>query len=504
MTGPRARAVVEENDQIRARAEKRERLEEAGIEVYPNGYPVTHTAREAIAAYDAGGDAGPVAIAGRVMSKRKMGRATFVHVQDRSGRAQIYMKSDDLGAESYERLDLVDLGDFLGTSGRMFRTKTGEITLAAAEWTFLAKAMRPLPEKWHGLADKEIRFRQRYLDLIVNEEARRIFLARSRMISAMRGVLDGRGFVEVETPILQPLYGGAMARPFRTVHNALGLTLYLRIANELYLKRCLVGGFERVYEFGKDFRNEGMDRTHQPEFTQMEAYQAYGDYRDGMELAEALVRAACEAANGSPRVESGGTLLDFGEPWERVPFFEAIERETGRDLSALDESRVREACEKNRLELPEDASVGKMLDELFSELAQPKLLRPTFVVDYPVITSPLSKRKPGSDALVERFEPIVLGMEIGNGFSELNDPAEQRARFEEQLRAAGRDEDTMVLDEPFLRALEHGMPPASGLGIGIDRLAMILTGTEQIREVVLFPQMRPETGPDAPPEPEGA
>jgi lysyl-tRNA synthetase class 2 len=487
--------LAEENDQIRARLEKRERLEEAGVEVYPNGYPVTHTTAEAIGAYVEDGEPESLAIAGRVMSKRKMGKATFVHIQDRAGRAQIYFRKDDVGAEAYERLALLDLGDFLGARGRMFKTKTGEITLFAAEWTFLAKAMRPLPEKWHGLADKELRFRQRYLDLVVNEDARRIFIARSRIISAMRRVLDAQGFLEVETPILQPLYGGALARPFRTVHNALGLTLYLRIANELYLKRCLVGGFERVYEFGKDFRNEGMDRTHQPEFTQMEAYQAYADYRDGMNLTEALVAAAAEAANGSPRVEAEGTVLDFGEPWERIPYFEGLERATGVDLSSLDEDLVRRTCEEHHVELPEQASVGKMVDELFSELAQPKLLRPTFVIDYPVVMSPLSKRKPGSSGLVERFEPIVLGTEMGNGFSELNDPAEQRARFEDQLRLADRDEDTMVLDEPFLRALEHGMPPASGLGIGIDRLVMVLTGTDQIREVVLFPQMRPEAGP---------
>jgi len=488
------RTSAEENDQIRVRAEKRRKLEEAGIPVYPSSYPITHTAEEAVAAFVDDGDPVEVRVAGRIVSKRKMGKASFLHLQDRSGRVQVYLRRDDVGEEAYERADLLDLGDFLGTEGRMFRTRTGEVTVHASSWTFLGKAMRPLPEKFHGLADKEIRFRQRYLDLITNDRSRDIFRARSRIIAAMRGVLDGRGFLEVETPILQPIYGGASARPFRTEHNALGMTLYLRIADELYLKRCLVGGLERVYEFGKDFRNEGMDRSHQPEFTMLEAYQAYADYRDGMELVEALVRAGAEAAAGRPQVEWQGHVLDFGKPWARVAYFEALERETGRDLSSVDEARVAEACADHHVEVDEGASVAKKLDELFSAVVQPKLVQPTFVTDHPKILSPLSKEKPGEASVVERYEPILCGMEVGNGFSELNDPAEQRARFEEQLRLAERDEDTMVLDEPFLRALEHGMPPASGLGIGIDRLVMVLTGAEQIREVILFPAMRPEEG----------
>lgn len=482
-----------ENDQIRFRHEKRARLEELGVDPYPNGYPVTHTAAEAVAAFDEGAAApAVVAVAGRVVARRKMGRATFLHVQDRSGRVQVYLKQDVVGAEPYDRLDLVDLGDFLGITGTMMRTRAGEVTVQAASYGFLGKAMRPLPEKWHGLADKEIRFRQRYLDLVVNEESRRVFTARSRIISAMRRVLDAKGFLEVETPILQPIHGGAAARPFRTTHNALGITLFLRIANELYLKRCLVGGLERVYEFAKDFRNEGMDRTHQPEFTMVEIYQAYADYRAGMALTEELFAAACEAANGTPRIEYRGRALDFSRPWRRLPFFDALEAETGEDLSALDAGRLRAALGKRGVHAPPDATEARLADELFSAVVQPKLFEPTFVTDHPKALSPLAKGKPDAPHLVERYEPYLAGMEVGNGFSELNDPVEQRRRFEEQVARGGREEDVMVLDEPFLRALEHGMPPASGLGIGIDRTVMVLTGQEQIREVILFPQMRPE------------
>lgn len=493
-TGP----VLDENDQIRVRADKRRKLEEAGIDVFPNCYPATHTAKEAVGGFSDEAPGADVRVAARVVSKRKMGKVTFLHVQDRSGRVQVYLRRDEVGEDSYATLALVDLGDFVGVRGTMFRTKTGEVTVQAAEWTFLGKAMRPLPEKFHGLADKEIRYRQRYLDLVVNESTREIFRKRTRIITAMRGVLDERDFLEVETPVLQPIYGGASARPFRTEHNALGVMLYLRIADELYLKRCLVGGLERVYEFGKDFRNEGMDRSHLPEFTMLECYQAYADYRDGMELAEALIRAGAEAANGEPRASWQGHEIDFSRPFDRLPFFDGIERETGSDLTACDGDEVRAACEEHGVEIPPGASAAKMLDELFSETVQKNLIQPTFVIDQPKILSPLSKEKPGAPSLVERFEPVICGMETGNGFSELNDPVEQRARFEEQLRLAERDEDTMVLDEAFLRALEHGMPPASGLGLGIDRLVMILTGTEQIREVVLFPSMRPEEGRRAP------
>jgi lysyl-tRNA synthetase class 2 len=489
---PPAALASDENDQIRARLEKRRRLEDEGVTVYPTGYAVTHTTSEALQAFREGEEAALAAVAGRIVSRRKMGRASFVHVQDRAGRFQLYFKKDTLGDALYERLDLVDIGDFLGAEGTIFRTKTGEISLAVRSWTFLGKALRPLPEKWHGLADKEIRYRQRYLDLLVNDDARRVFHARARMIAAMRRVLDARDFLEVETPVLQPIYGGASARPFRTTHNALGVTLYLRIANELYLKRCLVGGLERVYEFAKDFRNEGMDRTHQPEFTQMEAYQAYGTYRDGMELTESLVCAAAEAANGALTVTWRGQTIDLTPPWKRLPYFEALAEATGRDLSSLDERLVREVARTHGVELEGDPSPVKRVDELFSRLVQPRLLQPTFVIDHAKAMSPLAKEKPDAPHLVERFEPVVAGMEIGNGFSELNDPHEQRRRFEEQIALAARDEDTMVLDEPYLRALEHGMPPASGIGIGIDRLAMVLTGADQIREVILFPQMRPE------------
>lgn len=492
--------TLEENDQIRSRLDKRAQLEAEGVDVYPTRFPVTHTTAEALAAFETGTGAN-VAVAGRLVSRRKMGKATFLHLQDRTGRLQLYFKKDVLGDALYDRLDLLDLGDFLGVEGEMFRTKMGEISVAAKAWTFLGKSLRPLPEKWHGLVDKELRFRQRYLDLLVNESSRNVFLARTRMVSAMRRVLDERGFLEVETPILQPIYGGASARPFRTTHHALDISLYLRIANELYLKRCLVGGLERVYEFGKDFRNEGMDRTHQPEFTQMEAYQAYANYEAGMELTEALLAAAAMAANGSLTCVWKGQEIDFTPPWKRLPYFEALERATGHDLSTLDEARTLAACREHGIEMEGDPSPAKRVDELFSRVVQPGILQPTFVIDHAKAMSPLAKEKRERPGLVERFEPVVCGMEIGNGFSELNDPLEQRRRFEEQLLLAVRDEDTMVLDEPFLKALEHGMPPASGLGLGIDRITMVLTGAEQIREVILFPQMRPEgvehASPDA-------
>ena len=494
--------VSDENDQIRVRREKRARLEESGVVTYPTSYPVTHTSVEAVAAFVDDGPSVDVAAAGRVVARRKMGRATFLHLLDRTGRLQLYIRQDVVGEEAYERLELVDLGDFVGAKGLMFRTRTGEVTLQVREWTFLGKAMRPLPEKWHGLADKEIRFRQRYLDLVVNEDARRVFQARSRVIAAMRRVLDAKGFLEVETPILQAIHGGATARPFRTQHNALGITLFLRIANELYLKRCLVGGLERVYEFAKDFRNEGMDRTHQPEFTMVEIYQAYADYNAGMALTEELLAAACEAANGTSRIEYRGRTLDFGRPWRRVAYFDALQAATGQDFSDLDERKIRAAMTARKLDAPPDATAARLLDELFSAVVQPELLEPTFILDHPKALSPLAKGKPNAPHLVERYEPYLAGMEVGNGFSELNDPVEQRARFEEQIARGGREEDVMVLDEPFLRALEHGMPPASGLGIGIDRLVMILTGQEQIREVILFPQMRPEGAPDEAPEAE--
>ncbi|MAG63223.1 MAG: lysine--tRNA ligase [Gemmatimonadota bacterium] len=491
---PGAAPMSSESDQVLARLDKRRRLEEAGVDPYPGGYDITHTSTQAVSAFEAEGEGVPVRIAGRVMSRRKMGKATFLHLQDRDGRIQAYCRKDAVGEEPYALMSLLDIGDFAGIAGTMFRTRTGEATVQVESWRFLAKAQRPLPEKWHGVRDKEIRFRQRYLDLAMNEEARVVFRARSRMISAMRRVLDAKDFLEVETPVLQPLYGGANARPFRTEHNALGVTLYLRIADELYLKRCLVGGLDRVYEFGKDFRNEGMDRTHQPEFTQLEAYQAYGNYEDGMSLVEELVAAGAEAACGSTVVEWGGRTLDFGRPWERVSYLTILSEAAGRDLSSLEEGPIREACQAHGIEYEGDPTAAVMLDDLFSRIVQPELLDPTFVIDHPKLMSPLAKGKPGSPHLVERYEPIVCGMEVGNGFSELNDPQEQRARFEDQLKRARRDEDTMVLDEPFLCALEHGMPPASGLGLGIDRLAMILSGADQIREVILFPQMRPEKG----------
>jgi lysyl-tRNA synthetase class 2 len=484
------------NEQIDQRRDNLEALKALGVEPYPYAFPVTHHAADVHAAAEAlAASREPVSVAGRLMAIRGHGKSTFAHLQDRSGRIQIYMKLDVVGEEAYRTVKLLDIGDLVGVRGPVFRTRTGELTIEIHELTFLAKCLRPLPEKWHGLRDTETRYRRRYLDLIVNQDVQRVFRVRAGVIRALRNALDARGFLEVDTPVLQPLYGGAFARPFTTRHEALDMDLYLRISDELYLKRLLVGGLERVYEIARDFRNEGIDRTHNPEFSMLEYYQAYADYEEMMGVTEELVAGAIREATGGHQVTFREHTLDFSPPWRRVRYFDAIREAVGVDLAGADEARVRETAERLGIDLKGKAGIAQAIDEIFSETAQPNLIQPTFVTDFPLELSPLAKRHRSDGRLVERFELFAGGMELANAFSEQNDPAEQAAAFERQslLREQG-DLEAQVTDHDFLRALETGMPPTGGVGIGIDRLVMVATGAANIREVILFPQLRPEEG----------
>jgi lysyl-tRNA synthetase class 2 len=450
-----------------------------------------------------------VSIAGRIMSVRDMGKACFAVLQDAVGRIQLYIRRDDICPTDDKQLfdtvfkKLIDIGDIVGITGYVFTTKTGETTIHATSIKLLTKSLRPLPivkvdeegNTHDAFSDPEQRYRMRYLDLIVNPEIRDTFILRSKMIAAMRGFLGGKGYLEVETPILQPIHGGAAARPFVTHHNTLDMTLYLRIANELYLKKLIVGGFEGVYEFAKDFRNEGMSRFHNPEFTQVELYVAYKDYNWMMNLVEEMVEKVCMTLHGTTEIKVGENIINFQRPWKRFTMFEAIEHFTGVDISAMDEEEMRTAAKNMGIHV--DASLGKakIIDEIFGEKCEGELIQPTFIMDYPEEMSPLAKKHRSKPGFVERFEAICNGKEICNAYSELNDPIDQRKRFEEQLELAKRgDEEAMVLDEDFLRSIEFGMPPTAGLGIGIDRLAMIMTNSNSIQDVLFFPQMRPEKG----------
>jgi lysyl-tRNA synthetase, class II len=490
-----------------ARREKRAALEAQGVPAFAYRYERSHTAAEALAAYDdAMGDDGPaVAVAGRIVGLRSQGKTTFVHLEDGSGRIQVYLRRDQLG-EAYALLERLDLDDHVGVRGRVFRTRAGEITIRAEELTLLAKSLRPLPRgktrtgedgttTFGGLQDPEVRYRQRYADLAVHPEVREVFRLRSRAVSWIRRYLDEQGFLEVETPILQPLYGGAAARPFVTHHNTLDMPLYLRIADELYLKRLLVGGFERVYEIGHDFRNEGMDRTHNPEFTMLEAYQAYADYGDMMTLVEGLVSGVVQHCLGTLRLERHGTTLDFTPPFHRVRFIEGISERSGLDLRTAGDAEMRALLRSRGAEDEALATLsgGRLQDEVFKVVLEPDMVQPTFVIDYPKPLSPLAKQHRTDPALTERFELFVGGRELANAFSELNDPDDQRRRFEDQVgqKAAGNDE-TQPYDGDYIRALEYGMPPAGGVGLGIDRLIMLIADQPSIRDVILFPAMRPE------------
>jgi lysyl-tRNA synthetase class 2 len=484
-------------DRLRAvRIEKADALREKGVNPYPYRFAVTHTVTALLSAEAELARSGEVVrAAGRIMALRGHGKTLFGHIEDSTGRIQFYVRRDELGDEVFARVELMDLGDIAGLAGTVFRTKTNEVTIRVQSIDLLAKSIRPLPEKWHGLQDKEIRYRQRYVDLVVNPEVRAVFLARSVIVETMRQFLRGRGFLEVETPVLQPLYGGASARPFTTHHNALDMTLFLRIANELYLKRLLVGGFERVFEFSKDFRNEGIDRSHNPEFTMMECYAAYLDYMDYMDMVEEMMKVIALAVSPAGTVKYGDVTLDFTKPWKRVKFFDAIREKTGLDLYGKDEKELAALARKAGVHVDAGLPAAGIIDEVFSATVEPGLQEPTFIYDYPKELSPLAKDHRSTPGLVERFEGYVCGFEICNAFSELNDPLEQRRRFEHQgeLRERG-DEEAQQLDEDYIRALEYGMPPAAGLGIGIDRLTMVFTDSHSIRDVIFFPHMRPEEG----------
>lgn len=486
------------SDQEQARREKLARLQELNIPAYPARCQRTHTAQEAVAALEAaeatGTSAATVWLTGRLVALRIMGKASFAHIEDGSGRFQLFIRQNDVGAEIYENLlkKLLDLGDFVEASGALVRTKTGEPSCQVQSLRLISKALHPLPDKWHGLRDVETRFRQRYVDLLANPEVRQTFVTRARIVSAIRRYLDEVSFLEVETPILQPLYGGAEARPFVTYHNQLKQDLFLRISFELYLKRLLVGGYERVYEIGRDFRNEGISFKHNPEFTQLEFYEAYSDYGGMMRRCEELITSVARALNGHTRLTYQGHELDLTPPWRRLTMREAIRTATGLDYADYADAASLAAAMRGLGHPPEaNANRGKLIESLFATHVEPNLVQPTFILDYPVEISPLAKKKDTDPTTVERFECFIGGMEISNAFSELNDPLDQLQRFEDMGRAlAAGDEDAHPLDEDFITALCYGLPPTGGCGIGIDRLAMIFTDQPTIREVILFPHLR--------------
>ena len=501
------------SEQEIVRREARQALEEQGINPYPYAWQVDTHAATILDTFDEAthqpqeGAAPPyrVSLAGRMMSRRVMGKASFFDLHDATGRIQVYVRRDDLPEGFYNQVfkRLLDIGDLVGIEGFVFRTRMGEVTVHAERLELLSKALRPLPvvkeqegTVYNEVTDKEFRYRQRYVDLAINPDVRTVFRQRAQMITALRRFLDARGYVEVETPALQPLYGGAAARPFITHHNALNMELFLRIADELYLKRLIVGGFEGVYEIAKDFRNEGLSRFHNPEFTMLELYVAYKDYAWMMDLVEEMVEYVATDLHGTPEVQVGAHTISFARPWPRLPMLEAIEEKTGHDLFGKGRDELAAIARGLGLDIDSTMGSGKIIDEIFGEFVEPHLIQPTFITDYPVELSPLAKRHRSKPGLVERFEAIVGGKELCNAFSELNDPADQRARFEEQarLRADGDDE-AMQLDEDYLRALEYGMPPTAGLGVGVDRLAMLMTNQDSIRDVILFPLLRPEGTP---------
>jgi lysyl-tRNA synthetase class 2 len=493
--------MPETNDRREQRLEKLGRLRELGIDPYPPRAEQSHTAAEAQTAYSPDAtEPVSISVAGRLVAIRVMGGSTFAHITDSSGRIQIYLRRDSLGEENYDIFRrLIDLGDFVWAQGSLFQTRTGEVTVNVASWKLLAKTLRLLPEKWHGLRDVETRYRQRYLDLVANEEVRAIFITRSRIVASIRRLLDERGFIEVETPVLQPIYGGAAARPFTTYHNALDQTLYLRIADELYLKRLIVGGLDRVYEIGHNFRNEGISTRHNPEFTVIELYQAYADYEEMMRIVESLYSETARTVLGSDTITYQGHEILLSPPWRRVSMRDAILEASGIDIEEVGtlQALLAAAAAKNiAISLP--PSWGKGVEKLFEVCVEPTLIQPTFIIDYPADISPLAKKKLGSPHLVERFEFFIGGLECGNAFTELNDPLDQRERFTNQVRAAEKgDAEAHPMDEDYVVALEHGMPPTGGLGFGIDRMAMLFTDQASIREVILFPALR-----SAPAEPD--
>jgi len=500
--------MLELSEQEQLRRQSLDELRKMGINPYPAAeYTVSALAEDIKKNYkDEDDKKVEVTIAGRIMSRRVMGKASFAEIQDSTGRIQVYISRDEICPDDNKDLynvvfkKLLDIGDFVGVKGFVFKTQTGEISVHAATLTVLSKSLKPLPivkykdgVAYDSFDDAEQRYRQRYVDLVVNEGVKDIFIKRTKVFNAMRNFFNQRGYLEVDTPVLQSIPGGASARPFITHHNALDIPLYLRIANELYLKRLIVGGFEGVYEFSRNFRNEGMDRTHNPEFTCMEIYVSYKDYKWMMNFTEEMLETVCLATNGTTEVKMGDKTISFKRPFKRISMIDSIKEFTGIDITGMNEDQLREVCAKIGVEVDETMGKGKIIDEIFGEKCEGNYIQPTFITDYPIEMSPLCKRHRDNPELTERFELMVNGKELANAYSELNDPIDQRERFEEQLRLSEKgDDEAMYIDQDFLRALEYGMPPTSGMGIGIDRLVMLMTNQESIQEVLLFPQMRPE------------
>ena len=489
------------------RRQKLQKLLDAGENPYEiTSWGVTHRSRQILEGFD-GLEGKEVTIAGRMTSRRVMGKASFAHLLDGEGDIQIYVRRDDVGEAPYMAFKQDDIGDILGVKGTVFRTQTGEISVHATEVKLLCKSLKVLPEKFHGLVDTDLRYRQRYVDMIVNPEVRDTFRKRSKIIAAVREFLDSRGFIEVDTPVLHTLEIGASARPFRTHHNALDLDMFLRIETELYLKRLIVGGFEKVYEVGRIFRNEGMDATHNPEFTSVETYQAYVDYREVMEMVEQLYEFVAMKALGTTDVSYQGETIHLKAPWKRITMADAVKEACGEDYNAWEtDGEARAACAKHDVQVEKDAKKGDCLAALFDEFVEASLVQPTFIIDYPVEISPLAKRKPDNPSLTERFEFFITGHEMGNAFSELNDPIDQRRRFEDQVAVRAAQGIHAEVDEDFVNALECGMPPTGGLGFGLDRMIMLMTDSSTIRDVLLFPTMKPveRQGTDNPAAPEDA
>ena len=485
---------AEINELVRIRMDKLKSLQDAGKNPFElMRYDQQYYSEDIIKNYEAL-EGKTVRIAGRMMSKRIMGKASFTHLLDYKGNIQVYARLDDLGEDAYAEFKALDIGDILGVEGKVFKTRTGEVSIHAENYTLLSKSLRPLPEKYHGLKDTDLRYRQRFVDLIVNPEVRKTFINRSAIIAAIRQRLNEKGFIEVETPVLNSTASGASARPFITHHNTLDIDMFLRIATEIHLKMCIVGGLERVYEMGRIFRNEGMDATHNPEFTTIELYQAYTDYNGMMELAEELISHCCTLVNGTTTVTFQGQEINLAAPFERLSMNEAVKRHTGADFMACETDEQARALAKSIGLYFEDKTIcrGLLLAEAFDAFVEDKLIQPTFIVDYPVENSPLAKRKPSNPALTERFELFIAGHEYANAFSELNDPIDQRSRFVQQaMERAKGDDEAMMIDEDFCTALEYGLPPTGGMGIGIDRLVMLLTDNGTIRDVLLFPTMKP-------------
>ena len=476
------------NEFFKQRLEKLKILREKNIDPYQNIFKPDNLIENIINNF-LDFEKSDVKVAGRITTIRTHGKATFADLKDSTGKIQIYLRKDILGDEKYELIELLDIGDFVGIIGEVFKTRTGEITILVKDFTLLSKSLHPLPEKWHGLKDVEIRYRQRYLDLISNENVKEIFLKRTKIIKLFRKFLDDRGFLELETPMLQPLFGGATAKPFITYHNALNINLYLRIAPELYLKRVIVGGFEKVYEINRNFRNEGVSTLHNPEFTMIEIYQSYCNYEDVMRFTEELINYVVYGISGSLEIEYQNKKINFSLPYQRLSYIDAIRKYAGVDFNNLDFERAKDEAKRIGIETKEFLNIWSLADEIFNKRVEENLIQPTFVYDFPTYLSPLAKKKKDNENFVERFELFISGIEIANAFSELNDPIEQRERFEEQLKE-GRGDVPKNIDEDFLLALEYGMPPCGGLGVGIDRLVMILVNSSSIREVLLFPLLK--------------